>query len=99
MIDYSVFSLTGILRWISIIGVVGFGMMGADKGLAILGLERISERTLFLLAFAGGFWGIILGGLFFHHKTSKPGFMGIAIFASILWLVLLAAYAAGFFKF
>ena len=79
-------------------GAVGFCMMGADKGLAILGNERISERALFLLAFAGGFWGIIFGGLFFHHKTSKPGFMGTAIIASILWLVFLAAYAVGFFK-
>jgi uncharacterized membrane protein YsdA (DUF1294 family) len=99
VIDYSVFSLTGILRWISIIGVVGFGMMGADKGLAILGLERISERTLFLLAFAGGFWGIILGGIFFHHKTSKPGFIAMAIFAGVVWIVGLSVYSLDLLKF
>ncbi len=76
-------------------GAIGFGMMGADKGLAIMGTQRISERTLFLLAFAGGFWGILLGALFFHHKTSRPGFIGLAVFASILWIAFLVANAIG----
>ena len=99
MIDYSVFSLTGLLRWISIIGVIAFGMMGADKELAILGNERISERTLFLLAFAGGFLGIPPGGLFFHHKTSKPGFIAMAIFAAVVWIADLTAYSLDLLKF
>ncbi len=73
-------------------GAVGFGMMGADKGMATLGGERISERALFLLAFAGGFWGILFGRFVFHHKVSKPEFLVLQILASILWIVGVAAY-------
>ena len=96
--DLSILTLTNILRWMFIIGSIGFAMMGADKGLAKLGNERISERTFFLLAFVGGFWGIILGSLIFHHKTSKAGFMGIAILAALLWIAALSTYTLGLLK-
>jgi uncharacterized membrane protein YsdA (DUF1294 family) len=36
-------------------------MIGVDKLLARMGASRISERTLWLSALVGGFWGIILG--------------------------------------
>ncbi len=79
-------------------GVLGLGMMGLDKGLAGLGNERISERSLFLLAFAGGFWGILLGRFVFHHKVSKPQFLVIPIFALILWVAGVAAYSLGLLR-
>jgi len=36
--------------------------------------ERISERTLWITALAGGFPGIVASGLLFHHKTSMGEF-------------------------
>jgi uncharacterized membrane protein YsdA (DUF1294 family) len=67
------------------VGVVGVLMMGFDKLAAVSGSYRLSERFLWLLALAGGFWGVVLGGILFHHKTHKPSFwipVGLAI---IVW--------------
>ena len=97
-IDLSVLTLPNIYRWMFIIGALGFCVMGVDKGLAMIGSDRISERTFFLIAFVGGFWGIILGALIFHHKTSKAGFIVVAIFAAILWVVALSVYFLGLLK-
>jgi uncharacterized membrane protein YsdA (DUF1294 family) len=85
--DASVIPLSEILRWTLVMMAVGFGMMGFDKGLSSLGNERISEGEMILIAFAGGFLGIILGGQLFQHKTSKPGFTVVAIFAGMVWFV------------
>ena len=49
--------------------------MGADKYKARKGRWRISERTLFLLALAGGSLGIFIGMYFFHHKTQHRKFI------------------------
>ena len=66
------------------VGALGVLLMGVDKLTAISGNYRFSERFLWLLALAGGFWGVILGGILFHHKTHKPSFwvpVGLAIMA------------------
>jgi len=67
------------------VGVVGVLMMGFDKAAAELGNYRVSERSLWLLAFAGGFWGIVLGGILFHHKTSKHSFWIPVVMAVMVW--------------
>src|SRR2546425_12314502 len=54
-----------------VIGIAGIVAMGGDKLLAVIGWDRISERTLHIIALLGGFWGIIVGAFLFHHKTSK----------------------------
>ncbi|TWI57012.1 DUF1294 domain-containing protein [Halalkalibacter nanhaiisediminis] len=57
-----------------VINVIGFGMMGVDKQRAKKGEWRISERTLFLLVFAGGAVGIYIGMKWFRHKTKHASF-------------------------
>ncbi len=54
-----------------VIGIAGVCAMGIDKLLAVIGWDRISERTLHIIALLGGFWGIIFGAFLFRHKTSK----------------------------
>jgi len=63
-------------------------MMGLDKSAAISGSYRFSERFLWLLALAGGFWGIVLGGVLFHHKTHKPSFWIPVGLAAVVWGVI-----------
>lgn len=59
--------LTGI--YFAAINLAGFISMGVDKSRARRQAWRISERTLFLFAIAGGSIGSIIGMRFFHHKT------------------------------
>lgn len=51
------------------INLIAFAAMGADKRRAQAGKWRISERTLFLLAFLFGGVGGTAGMLIFRHKT------------------------------
>jgi uncharacterized membrane protein YsdA (DUF1294 family) len=67
------------------VGALGVLLMGFDKLMAISGSYRLSERFLWLLALAGGFWGVILGGILFHHKTHKPSFWVPVGLATIAW--------------
>lgn len=66
--------------------------MAVDKQRAKKHQWRISEKTLFLLAFLGGSIGAWLGMYLFHHKTKHwrfivgmPGILTIQIFLGI-WL-------------
>jgi uncharacterized membrane protein YsdA (DUF1294 family) len=86
-----------ILLWMGVIGVLGFAAMGIDKALAKSHWgDRVSERTLWLTALAGGFVGIILGALTFHHKTSKGEFWPPVVLAAILWFSFLALVLVGY---
>lgn len=51
------------------INLLGFSFMGIDKKRAIRGAWRVSEASLFLLAFLGGALGCTLGMRYFRHKT------------------------------
>lgn len=66
--------IRAILIYLAIINVVGFAMMGLDKGLAKAHRRRISERTLLMIALVGGALGSLLGMMVFHHKTKHPKF-------------------------
>ena len=79
--------------WVLLVSIVTFFVFGIDKWKAKRGARRIRERTLFLLAAAGGSIGAWLGMKVWHHKTLHKSFrFGIpAIF--ILQIVL----AAGLF--
>src|SRR2546425_2218802 len=72
-------------------GISGIFAMGLDKLLAVMGWDRISERTLHIIALLGGFWGIIFGAFLFHHKTSKREFWPPSFFAAALWVGLFLA--------
>lgn len=54
---------------VATINIIAFAIMGIDKSKARKGSWRIPEKTLFLLALAGGSLGILCGMYFFHHKT------------------------------
>jgi len=78
-----------LLDWVGLLTLAGFLVMGVDKLLAKGGFSRIRERTIWLLSLVGGFVGVILGGLVFHHKTSKPGFWGPVAASALVWALVL----------
>ncbi len=51
-----------------------FVAYGWDKRQATNGGRRVSERTLHLLAFLGGWPGALFGQQHFRHKTQKVAF-------------------------
>lgn len=72
--------------------LLGLVTIGWDKGQARLNRWRISERTLFIIAFLGGAAGILVGMYTFRHKTKHCTFViGIPL------ILLLQMIAAGWF--
>ena len=76
------------------INLVGFLLMGIDKGRAKLGQWRIREHTLFLVALLGGSVGSLTGMFLFRHKTKHFSFLvgmsailliQIALLARFVW--------------
>lgn len=80
-----------ILAWSLVLSIIALAMMGIDKVNAKLRRGRISENTFGVISLLGGFSGVILGGLIFHHKTSKPRFWIPVFVALFLWAFLLLA--------
>ena len=87
---------SNIEGWEIVIGIAGIVAMGGDKLLAVIGWDRISEKTLHIIALLGGFWGIIVGAFLFHHKTSKREFWPPVLFAAALWIGLFFAIVFGY---
>ena len=58
-----------LMFWFLGWSLAAFLAMGIDKRRAKLGMWRIPEATLFLLAFLGGAFGATLGMHLFRHKT------------------------------
>ena|SRR5712691_12901260 len=83
-------------RWVMLMGISGIAAMGVDKLLAVIGWDRISEKTRHVIALLGGFWGIIFGAFLFRHKTSKSEFWPPVLFATALWVGLFFALAFGY---
>lgn len=80
------------IGWIVFLSIWTFFMMGYDKRQAKLHKQRISEKTLWVLAIAGGGIGAYLGMQIFRHKTRHTSFrVGFLILALLdltlaLWL-------------
>lgn len=71
-----------VLICMAIMSAIGFVAMGVDKIKAKNDAWRIPERTLLLLAFAGGGPGVWLGMEFFRHKTKHLQFKyGVPVIA------------------
>ena len=81
-----------LFNYLLAVSILGAAAMLADKISAMGGFDRISERNLALVALAGGFTGIILAGMVFSHKTSKPEFWLPVVAATIAWGVILIVY-------
>jgi len=67
-----------------IFNIISFAVYGIDKLLARAGKKRISERTLLIIAIAGGSVGAVFAQKLFRHKTQK--------FRYILWIILVIQF-------
>ena len=76
-----------VILWIFITSMVGFCIMGIDKYKAIHEKWRIKEKTLFLVAIAGGAVGSTIGMYSFHHKTKHWYFKLGFPFLAIIWIL------------
>lgn len=63
-----------LLRYLEIVNLISFALMGIDKYKARHDRRRIPERTLITTAVIGGSIGALGGMYLFHHKTRKPKF-------------------------
>ena len=66
---------------VAVMSVACFIAYGVDKRRAANGGRRVSEGTLHLLAFLGGWPGALLGQRQFRHKTQK------VTFRIVFWIV------------
>lgn len=60
--------------YLLLFNAIGFFIMLADKRKAIKNRWRIPEKTLFLIALAGGSVGALAGMHCFRHKTKHKSF-------------------------
>ena len=80
-----------IIYFLLSINILTFAVYGIDKYKAKKSKWRISEKTLLLLAAAGGSIGAWLGIRFFHHKTMHKKFK-YGVPAIILAQVIIVVY-------
>ena len=80
--------------------VVCFVVYAADKSAAVSGRWRVSEGTLLLLGFAGGWPGAIVAQQVLRHKTKKASFRSVfwgSVVANVIVFVLFATPAFALF--
>lgn len=88
---------TGLLplwlgAWYGLASGVVFALYGHDKRAARLGKWRTPERTLQLLAFAGGWPGAVLGQAVFRHKHRKAAFQWVFALCVLANIATLAVF-------
>lgn len=93
--DISYIPMQIFLLYTGIVSLLAFIIFGIDKSKAKANGEggqkrRVPERTLLILAFAGGALGAAVGMLAFHHKTRKRRFCILVPVAVVLWVLFLA---------
>lgn len=81
--------------YLIVINAAGFFTMALDKKRSRQGAWRIPEKTLFLIALAGGSPGSIAGMYHFRHKTKHKAFvlgMPIILIIQLILIILLRYY-------
>ena len=79
--------------------VACFVAYGWDKRQATNGGRRVSERTLHLMAFLGGWPGAMLGQRQYRHKTQKMSFRIVFWIVVVLHVGIVGAVAYVFVTF
>ena len=70
-----------------VINLLAYAIMWVDKVKSIYKWWRISEKTLWLFAIAGGVFGIWLGMIFpLYHKAGKLRFRLWIPVIAVIWL-------------
>lgn len=81
----------GVFGYLVIINLITFAIYGNDKQRARKNRWRIPEKTLLLLALAGGSIGAWTGMQVFRHKTQKQlfkiGIPCIFVLQIVIWAV------------
>jgi uncharacterized membrane protein YsdA (DUF1294 family) len=85
------------LSVVAVMSVVCFIAYGLDKRQAINGGRRVSERTLHLMAFLGGWPGALLAQRQFRHKTQKVSFRLVFWMVVVLHVGIVSAVAYALF--
>lgn len=76
--------MNSLLIYLVIINAVSFGLMRADKQKARKNAWRIPERTLLIIAAAGGSLGALAAMQLFRHKTKHLKFaIGIPLMLAV----------------
>ena len=76
------------------LGLVAFVAYGLDKDAAKRGAPRISESTLLMLGFVGGWPGALVAQQRFRHKTRKRSFRRAFWTTVVINVLVLGAFAA-----
>jgi uncharacterized membrane protein YsdA (DUF1294 family) len=75
--------------YLAVVSIGGLLLMGFDKLSAKIGSRRIPEALLLMVSLVGGFAGVVLGILVFHHKTNKRSFQLKIFVAAVLSVLML----------
>lgn len=84
--DYAFFPF--LLGAAGLLSLITLTLYGLDKRAAARQAQRTPEKTLHLLALAGGWPGALIARPLFRHKTRKQPF------TSIFWLTVFVSVAA-----
>ena len=88
-------ALIAYLGVVLAMSLVCFATYGWDKRRAFNGSQRISENTLQMLAFSGGWPGAFYAQRHFRHKTKKVSFL-IVFWALVVLHIAIVATVAHF---
>lgn len=75
--------------YLVVINIAAFALYGIDKKRAVRKEWRISEKTLLVLALAGGALGAFSGMWLFRHKTKRLKFNLLVPACVVLWAIIL----------
>lgn len=72
-----------------VVNLFAFVYVGMDKNKSIAGKERFSELSFFLVALFFASLGVLLGMVFFRHKTKKVYFVFGMVLIFVLQVILI----------